>query len=125
MSCCLLTVISAALFTYLYETTGDPSRVVLLGLHFALAYMFSFISLFAQMSLPVRRSERRKYVQDPDADRQISMIMRMYGRGASSLGIASSLNGSQERYLLDGSEWTKEKIEVVIKAFIDKPESPG
>ncbi len=125
ISCCLLTTLSGILFSHLYATSNDPSRVLMLAPHFALTYVFSFISLFAFKSKAPQQPLRRDFVQDPDADRQISTIIKMHNHGSSSAGIASSLNSNQEKYLLDNSEWTKEKVEAVIKTFIGKPKPPN
>lgn len=123
--CCLLTTLSGILFTYLYATSSDPSRVIVLAPHFALTYVFSFVSLFALRSKSLKRPFRRSFVQDPDADRQIATIIKMHGHGSSATGIASSLNSNQEKYILDNSEWTKEKVEAVIKTFVRKPKPPS
>lgn len=123
--CCLLTTLSGILFTYLYATSNDPSGVFMLAPHFALTYVFSFISLFALRSKSPQQPFLRDFVQDPDADRQIATIIKMHSRGSSSTGIASSLNSNQEKYLLDNSEWTKEKVEAVIKTFTSKPKPPN
>lgn len=123
--CCLLTTLSGILFTYLYATSNDPSRVIMLTPHFALTYIFAFISLFTLRNKSLQQPFRRGYVQDPDADRQIATIIKMHSHGSSSTGIASSLNSNQERYLLDNSEWTKEKVDAVIKTFISQPKPPN
>jgi hypothetical protein len=104
ISCCLLTVLSGALFTYLYEITIDPSRVLVLAPHFALTYIFAFITLLAFKNPPQKESPRNNYVKDRDADRQITWIIKMYEHGSSSEGISATLNSNQEKYLLDNSE---------------------
>jgi hypothetical protein len=125
ISCCILTVLSGVLFTYLYETTVDPSRVLMLAPHFVLTYIFALITLLAFKSPPPQKPPRNNYVHDRDADRQISAIIKMYEHGSSSAGIASTLNSNQEKYLLDSSEWTKEKVDAVINEFRNKPKLPN
>lgn len=45
--CSQLTLASGALFTYIYLSTIDPSRILILAPHYALTYIFSFVSLFS------------------------------------------------------------------------------
>ena len=119
--CCLLTVLSGAIFTCLYEATVDPSRVLMLAPHFLLTYIFALITLLALKNPPLKKPPRNNYVCDRDADRQISTILKMYEHGSSSTGIALTLNNNQEKYLLDNSEWTKEKVDLVVNEFRNKP----
>ncbi|MFZ3023238.1 hypothetical protein [Pseudomonas sp.] len=125
MFCCLLTVLSGALFTYLYEATVDPSRAIMLAPHFVLTYIFALITLLAFKNPQLKKPQNNNYVYDRDADRQISTILKMYEHGSSSAGIASTLNNNQERYLLDNSEWTKEKVDLVVNEFHNKPKLPN
>lgn len=125
ISCCTLTVLSGFLFTHLYEATVDPSRALILAPHFVLTYMFAVITLLVSKGSSSQKSSCNNYVNDRDADRQISAILKMCEHGSSSTGIASTLNSNQEVYLLDGSEWTEEKVEAVINEFRNKPKLPS
>jgi hypothetical protein len=115
--CSLLTIISGIYFTNLYSSTSDPSRGFLLLPHFALNYLFSLIALSSYGSPAENVASKKAHVSNPEADKQISMILKMYKNGTSTAGIASILNQNQEPYLLDNSEWTEEKVLVIINAF--------
>ena len=125
ISCCIFTVLSGVLFTHLYEITVDPSKVLVLAPHFLLTYIFALITLLAFKNPPKRKPLRNNYVHDQIADRQISTIMKMHEHGSNSSGIASTLNSNQEKFLPDNSDWTEEKVAMVIKEFHDKQKLPN
>ena len=91
-------------------------------IYFVTAYIFKSTG---KITVKSEENPKCKYVKDPEADRQIAWIIKIYDHGSSSEGIAATLNSNQEKYLLDNSEWTKEKVDLVVNEFYNKPKLPN
>jgi hypothetical protein len=85
---------------------------------------FAFYLFFKKTSTTATpKPKGYEYVPDEDADRQISMIMSRHHRGLTPANIASHLTGNQELYTPDGSEWTADKVDSIIKTYRVAPKS--
>jgi len=65
-----------------------------------------------------------QFVKDPKANKQIVAIETLRTKGQSSEKIAAFLKSKNQRYLADDSDWTAEKVDQIIKQFIERGDVP-